>query len=50
MAMPTSVARRASVRQFTRAGGRKAFREAARVQLRGALAPFDVGDVLIRPW
>ncbi|MEA2770658.1 MAG: hypothetical protein QOD93_3620 [Acetobacteraceae bacterium] len=48
--MPTSVARRASVRQFTRAGGQKAFREAAGVQFRGALAQFDAGDVLARPW
>jgi hypothetical protein len=48
--MPISVARRTSVRQFTRAGGQKAFREATRVLLRRALARFDASGVLNRLW
>jgi hypothetical protein len=47
--MPTSVARRASVRQFTRACGQNPFQEATLVQLRRTLAQLDAGEVLTRP-
>jgi hypothetical protein len=46
----TSVARRASVRQFIRAGGQNPFRDAIRVQLRRAPTQFDADAVLTRPW